>query len=116
MTRYKHRMDTMDGPIEWEDDIPPTPVKTPEERAEELDRIYPHPNKASYLRYKCHYCTEEYFLISPYREKGKNPYNEGFMVKPEVSKLKNVVFACRSCLLDLHNRRESVWINGYKDG
>jgi hypothetical protein len=22
MTRYKHRLDTMDGPIEWEDDIP----------------------------------------------------------------------------------------------
>jgi hypothetical protein len=37
MTRYKHRLDTMDGPIEWEDDIPETPVSTPEEKAEELE-------------------------------------------------------------------------------
>ena len=36
-----------------------------------------------------------------------NPYNEGFMVRPENSKNKNVVFACRPCLLDIHNRRES---------
>jgi hypothetical protein len=35
MTRYKHRLDTMDGPIELEDNVPPTPVKTPEEKAEE---------------------------------------------------------------------------------
>jgi hypothetical protein len=34
MTRYKHRMKTMDGVIdEWEDDIPPSPIKTPEENA-----------------------------------------------------------------------------------
>jgi hypothetical protein len=45
-----------------------------------------------------------------------NPYNEGFMVKSENSKNKNVVFACRPCLLDIHNRRELVWINGVKDG
>ena len=37
MTSYKHRLDTMDGPIEWEDDIPETPIKTPEEKAEELE-------------------------------------------------------------------------------
>lgn len=48
MTRYKHRLDTMDGPIEWEDDIPPTPMKTPEEKAEELERYYPRSDKATY--------------------------------------------------------------------
>lgn len=108
----------MDGIIDgWWDDIPPYQSPTPEEKAEELDRIYLRgKNIASYLRYKCHYFNDTFFLISPYREKGKNPYNEGFMVKPEISKNKSVVFACRPCLLDIHNRRESVWIHGYKDG
>jgi hypothetical protein len=27
------------GPIEWEDDTPPTPIKTPEEKVEELDYV-----------------------------------------------------------------------------
>jgi hypothetical protein len=103
---------TLDDP-DW-DGQPFDYTKTSEElEAEEveLDRQYPHPKIASYLKYTCHYCTKKYFLISPYRGKNMNPYNEGFMVLPEVSKNKNVVFACRSCLLDLHNRRESVWIN-----
>jgi hypothetical protein len=51
MTKYKHRLDTMDEPIEWEDDIPPIPIKTPEEKAEELERDYSRSDKATC--YKC---------------------------------------------------------------
>jgi hypothetical protein len=35
--KYTHRIDTMDGPIEYEDESPPSPIKTPEEMEEEED-------------------------------------------------------------------------------
>jgi hypothetical protein len=48
--------------------IPPSKPPTPEERAEELDRLYPtSKDKASYLQHSCSFCTEKFFLISPYR-------------------------------------------------
>jgi hypothetical protein len=31
MTKYKHHINTMDGVIEYEDESPPLPRKTPEE-------------------------------------------------------------------------------------
>jgi hypothetical protein len=33
-SKYKHRIDTMDGVIEYEDDVPPSPRRTPEELEE----------------------------------------------------------------------------------
>ena len=101
-------MYTMDDPEYYK--IPPVEYKMTDEMKARNDQDYPtrydpyfnpeeYLNKASYLIYKCHYCTEEFFLISPYRSKGMNPYNEGLMVRPENSKNKKVVFACRPCLL-----------------
>ena len=121
----KYRIITMDDP-EWST-TPRVEYKMSEEMKAKNDRDYPrrynpyfdsveYLNRASYLRNNCHYCAEEFFLISPYREKGKNPYNEGFIVKPEKSKLKKLVFSCRKCYVDLCNKDEHVWINGLKDG
>jgi hypothetical protein len=115
--KYKYRLGTMDGHIEWEEDAPELPPMTPEQIAEELDRMYPRSKeKASYLQYPCSFCTEKFFLISPYRSRGMNPYSEGFMVRYKNSKKNKVTPTCRKCLLDLCNRNESVWISGYKDG
>jgi hypothetical protein len=108
-------METMDGPIEWEDDIPPIPIKTPEEKAEELERYYPRSDKATYLKYTCHFCLDTFFLISPFRSREMNPYSEGFIIrtrsKTQDSNNKRIMPACRKCLLDLRNRRENAWTN-----
>ncbi|HJY11113.1 MAG TPA: hypothetical protein VJ250_09180, partial [Nitrososphaeraceae archaeon] len=75
-------------------------------------------NSEDCQNYLCiHWSKRDFFIykgvltlalgISCYRSKDMNPYNEGFMVRPENSKNKNVVFACRPCFLDIHNRRES---------
>lgn len=111
MTRYKHKMETMDGVIEWEDDVPETPIKTPEEKAEELERYYPVRNKATYLKYTCHFCLTPFFLISPFRSRDMNPYSEGFIIRTKSKSRSMVIPACRQCLLDLCNRRENVWTN-----
>ena len=111
--RKRNGIYTMDDP-EYST-IPPVEYKMSEKQIKQLDIDYPPPDKASYLRFKCHYSGEEYFLISPYRSRSMNPYNEGFMVKPEFSKLKSVVFSCRSCYKDLCDKDEHVWINGIKD-
>jgi hypothetical protein len=51
--KYEHRINTMDGIIEVEDDVPPSPlqIKTPEEMEEERERLYPNTESASYLQY-----------------------------------------------------------------
>jgi hypothetical protein len=110
------RMYTMDDDEYYK--IPPVEYKMSKEQSEQLDKDYPPPDKASYLRYPCQFCNELFFLISPYRSKGMNPYSEGFMVKYKNSKRKTKVPTptCRKCLLDLCNRDESVWISGYKEG
>jgi hypothetical protein len=53
MTKYKHTIDTMDGPISWEDNVPPLPHKTPEDLEVERVRLYPSEEIASYLLYVC---------------------------------------------------------------
>ena len=71
MTRYVHRIETLDGDIiEWETETPPT---TPKEREAELERYYPHPKKASYLRFPCHYCKKLFYRFSPYRSANMSP-------------------------------------------
>jgi hypothetical protein len=84
----------MDGPIEYEDDIPSSPRRTPEEIEEERARLYPTEDIASYLQYPCSYCQDEYYLIHPDRgknmnpDRGKNmnPYRGGHMLESEREK------------------------------
>jgi hypothetical protein len=49
--KHKHTIGTLDGPISWEDEKPPTIRKTPEEIEEERVRLYPTEEIASYLLY-----------------------------------------------------------------
>jgi hypothetical protein len=56
--KYKHRIDTMDGVIEYEDESPPSPRRTPKEIEEERARLYPTEDIASYLQYPCEYCLD----------------------------------------------------------
>jgi hypothetical protein len=80
MTKYKHHINTMDGVIEVEDDIPPSPRRTPEELEEERAILYPLEDIAYYLQYPCSYCQSMFFLIHPIRGKNMNPYSGGYML------------------------------------
>ena len=57
--KYKHTIDTMEGPIEIESDKPPTtprprpPPSTPEEEEAKRERLHPDTSKACYLEYPC---------------------------------------------------------------
>jgi hypothetical protein len=67
MTKYKHTIDTLDGPIEWEDETPPT-IRRPEEIEEERARLYPTEDIASYLQYPCSYCQDKFYRYIPPRQ------------------------------------------------
>jgi hypothetical protein len=85
-------------------------VKRLEEEEAELERLYPHPNKATYLKYKCHYCDgNKFYLFSPVRSKNMNPTSDGFIIIPKTSKKATTV--CRSCILELSRRNEPFRMN-----
>ena len=63
MTKYKHHMNTMDGVIESESDVPQPPIKTPEMLEAERVRRYPSTEFASYLLYVCSYCLDKFYLV-----------------------------------------------------
>ena len=63
--KCKHRIDTMDGPIEYEDDIPPSPRRTPEEEEEERARLYPTEDIAFYLQYPCEVLSRQILFGAP---------------------------------------------------
>lgn len=98
MTKYIHTIDTMDGPIEYEADPPPSPRRTPEEIEEERARLYPTEEIASYLRYTCSYSLDKYYPIHPDRGKSMNPFRGGYML---VSKDDRIRPICHRCVLHL---------------
>jgi hypothetical protein len=67
-SKYTHRIDTMDGPIEVESDVPQIPIRhrTQEGLEEERARLYPTEDKASYLQYPCEddiFATQLYYFL-----------------------------------------------------
>jgi hypothetical protein len=104
MTKYKHRIDTLDGPIEYEDESPPLPRRTPEEIEEERVRLYPSEEIASYLLYTCSYCQDQYYPIHPDRGENMNPYLGGYMLESKDNRLRPI---CHRCVLHLSWRDEN---------
>jgi hypothetical protein len=90
-----------------------TYTKTPEElegEEAELERLYPHPSKASYLKYNCHYCnSNKFYLYSPFRSANMNPVSEGFIIIPKTTKKPTPI--CRECILELSRRNEPFRMN-----
>jgi hypothetical protein len=107
----KFRIITLDDP-NW-DGKPFDYTKTPEEleeEAAELERLYPDPSKASYLKYTCHYCYHnKFYLFSPFRSANMNPVSEGFIKIPKTIKKPTPI--CRECILELSRRNESFRMN-----
>jgi hypothetical protein len=103
--KYKHGIDTMDGPIEWEDDIPPSPRRTPEEMEKERARLYPTEDIAFYLQYPCEYCQDKFFLVHPIRGKNMNPLRGGYMLESENDR--RIIPICHTCVLDFSRRDEN---------
>ena len=105
MTKYKHTTDTLDGPVEWEDDVPPTVRKTPEELEEERKRKYPSTEIADYLLYVCSYCLDKFYPIHPDRGKNLNPFRGGYMLESEDDG--RLIPICHRCVLHLSWRDEN---------
>ena len=131
--KYKHRIDTMEGPIEFESDVPPIstpsprpPPITPEEEEAKRQRLYPDTSKASYLQYHCHYCENEFYLKSPYRAPNMNPLSEGFICiyhknydnyyhnNRNNKELGRLIPTCRSCFKEMENEPITIkpWLSG----
>jgi hypothetical protein len=109
--KRKFRIITLDDP-NW-DGKTFDYTKTPEEleaEAAELERLYPDPSKATYLKYTCHYCDgNKFYLFSPFRSKNMNPTSDGFIIISDTSK--KVTPVCRSCILELSRRNEPFRMN-----
>jgi hypothetical protein len=106
--KYKHHINTMDSIIEVEDDIPPSPRKTPEEKEEERARLYPTEDIAFYLQYPCSYCQDKFFLVHPIRGKNMNPYSGGYILVSERDR--RIIPICHKCVLDFSGRDEDFSI------
>jgi len=101
----RDHINTMDGVIEYEDDIPPTIRRTPEGLEEERVRLYPSEDIASYLRYTCSYCQNEYYPIHPDRGENMNPYRGGYVLESERDN--RLIPICHRCVLHLSWRDEN---------
>jgi hypothetical protein len=110
--KYKHRINTIEGIVEFESDVPPTPPSpsspplTPEEEEAERQRLFPDTSKASYLQYLCYFCGYKFYRIYPYRNPKMNPISDGFFIFISTKKGKRLMFTCRNCLLELSMRDE----------
>jgi hypothetical protein len=86
--KYKHRIDTMDGPVEYESDTPQSPHRTPEELEAERVRLYPSTEIADYLLYTCNYCLDQYYPMHPDRGENMNPWRGGYVLVSKDDKLR----------------------------
>jgi hypothetical protein len=102
--KYTHRIDTMDGVIEYEDESPPSPRRTPEEMEEERARLYPIEDIASCLEYPCGYCQDKFYPIHPLRGKIMNPYRRGYVLESERDR--RIIPICHNCVMDFSGRDE----------
>jgi hypothetical protein len=102
--KYKHTIDTLDGPIEWEDNVPPTIRRTPEELEEERKRKYPSIEIADYLLYTCSYCLDQYYPVHPDRGENIERYRGGYVLVSKDNRLRPI---CHRCVLHLSWQEEN---------
>jgi hypothetical protein len=97
--KYIHRIDTMDGVIEYESDTPQPPHKTPEDLEAERVRLYPSEEIACYLLYECGYCLDEYYPVHPNRGENMNPLRGGYVLQSKRDG--RLAPICHRCVLHL---------------
>jgi hypothetical protein len=125
MVKRKIRIRTLDDEFSWEHEVD---IQTEEEKEAERQRLYPDFSKASYLRYPCHYCGNEFYLKNPHRVPNMNPLSDGFIcIYPENydnyydnnrdgRKLGRLIPVCRSCVKEFGDKNEPICIKPWLAG